>query len=89
ANDYLSAVAARAPSIDPHPSEVGVDEPDDQDGYVREWFIRSKSLLVALGVGTVDQLLKAVIRSRHGFVRLAGLSGKVVVLDEIHAYDTY
>jgi CRISPR-associated endonuclease/helicase Cas3 len=89
ADDYLAAVAARARAADPYPSEVGVDEPDDQDGYVREWFIRAKSLLVPLGVGTVDQLLKAVIRSRHGFVRLAGLSGKVVILDEIHAYDTY
>lgn len=74
---------------DPRPSEVGVDSPEPQDDHVREWFVRSKNLLVPLGVGTVDQLLKAAFRSRFGFVRLGGLSGKVVVLDEVHAYDTF
>jgi CRISPR-associated endonuclease/helicase Cas3 len=33
--------------------------------------------------------LKAVIRSGHVFVRLAALTNKVVVIDEIHAYETY
>jgi CRISPR-associated endonuclease/helicase Cas3 len=30
-----------------------------------------------------------VVRSRHQFVRLFGLAGRVVILDEIHAYDIY
>ncbi len=41
------------------------------------------------GVGTVDQALMGAVRSRHQFVRLFGLAGRTVILDEIHAYDLY
>src|SRR5690606_24557099 len=41
------------------------------------------------GVGTVDQALFAVLNVKHHFVRLFGLSNRVIVLDEVHAYDTY
>lgn len=71
------------------PTDVGRDDPDGSDVQAKEWFTRKKSLLVPLGVGTVDQALKAAIRSGHFFVRLTALSGKVVVIDEVHAYDVY
>lgn len=55
-----------------------------------EWFgQRRRPLLSAYGVGTVDQALYAVLNVKHHFVRLWGLSNRVVVLDEVHAYDTY
>ncbi len=55
-----------------------------------EWFMPKKRVLLApFAVGTVDQVLLAVLRVKHGFVRLFGLSGKVVIIDEVHAYDTY
>lgn len=55
-----------------------------------EWFThRKRGLLAPFGVGTVDQALLAVLRTRHVFVRLFALSGKCVVIDEVHAYDTY
>lgn len=55
-----------------------------------EWFLgRKRGLLSALTVGTVDQLLYAATRTRHVMVRHAGLAGRVVVLDEVHAYDVY
>lgn len=55
-----------------------------------EWFTaRKRGLLAPFGVGTVDQALLTVLQVRHGFVRLYGLSGKTVVIDEVHAYDTY
>ena len=40
-------------------------------------------------LGTVDQLLHAATRTRHVMLRHAGLAGKIVVLDEVHAYDVY
>jgi CRISPR-associated endonuclease/helicase Cas3 len=55
-----------------------------------EWFLgRKRGLLVPVTVGTVDQLLHAATRTRHVMLRHAGLAGRVVVLDEVHAYDVY
>lgn len=55
-----------------------------------EWFTyRKRGLLSPYGIGTVDQTLLAILQARHFFVRLFGLAGKVVVIDEIHAYDSY
>ncbi|WP_448576215.1 CRISPR-associated helicase Cas3' [Thermomicrobium sp.] len=55
-----------------------------------EWFTyRKRGLLAPFGVGTVDQALLAALRLRHSFLRLFGLAGRVVVFDEVHAYDTY
>jgi CRISPR-associated endonuclease/helicase Cas3 len=55
-----------------------------------EWFThRKRGLLAPFGVGTVDQALLAVLQTRHVFVRLFGLAHKVVLVDEVHAYDAY
>ncbi|HQP09653.1 MAG TPA: CRISPR-associated helicase Cas3', partial [Anaerolineaceae bacterium] len=40
-------------------------------------------------VGTVDQIFLSVLQTRHFFVRLFGLYGKVIIFDEVHAYDAY
>ncbi|MFC5846823.1 CRISPR-associated helicase Cas3' [Deinococcus petrolearius] len=55
-----------------------------------QWFShRKRALLSEYGVGTVDQALLGVLNVSHQFVRLWGLGNRVVVLDEVHAYDTY
>lgn len=55
-----------------------------------EWFLGHKrGLLSAITVGTIDQLLHAATRTRHVMLRHTGLAGRVVVLDEVHAYDVY
>lgn len=55
-----------------------------------EWLLgRHRSLLSPNGVGTVDQVLFAGTRTRFVMLRTAGLVGKVVVLDEVHAADIY
>lgn len=55
-----------------------------------EWFThRKRGLLAPFGVGTIDQALLAVLQTRHVFVRLFGLAHKVVIVDEVHAYDAY
>ena len=54
------------------------------------WFNSSKrGLLAPFAVGTIDQALMGVMNIKHGFVRTFGLAGKVVILDEVHSYDSY
>ncbi|MGE0451200.1 MAG: CRISPR-associated helicase Cas3' [Vicinamibacterales bacterium] len=84
---------AEANGIETFRSIVAVYDEDKQRlGGVRaeEWFLpKKRALLAEYGVGTIDQALLGVLRTRHGFVRLFGLAGKTVVLDEVHAYDTF
>ncbi|MBD3352619.1 MAG: CRISPR-associated helicase Cas3' [Candidatus Lokiarchaeota archaeon] len=55
-----------------------------------DWFTyRKRALISPFGVGTVDQIMLAVLPIKHFFVRLFGLAGKTVIIDEIHAYDIY
>jgi CRISPR-associated endonuclease/helicase Cas3 len=64
----------------------------DEVGKVRaaEWFTHKKrALLSEYGVGTIDQSLLSILPVRHQFIRLWGLANRVVVFDEIHAYDAY
>lgn len=65
---------------------------DDPTGVVAmSWFMQKskKTLLAPFGVGTVDQALLSILQTKHFFVRLFGLSHKVVIFDEVHAYDIY
>lgn len=48
-----------------------------------------KALLNPIAVGTVDQLLYSGVAARYVQLRHLGLANKVVVIDEVHAYDTY
>lgn len=48
-----------------------------------------RALLAQVGVGTIDQALMAVLPVRFATVRQAGLAGKVLLVDECHAYDPY
>jgi CRISPR-associated endonuclease/helicase Cas3 len=69
-----------------------LDQVYDAEGRVvaSEWHTaRKRTMLSPYGVGTIDQALMGAVRSRHQFVRLFGLAGRTVILDEIHAYDLY
>lgn len=70
---------------------ASIDETGNAPGpVVAEWFTyRKRGLLAPFGVGTIDQILLGALATRHGFVRLFGLAGKTVIIDEVHAYDTY
>ena len=57
---------------------------------VHTWFEGSKkALLDHFVVGTIDQLLLAALKQRHFMLRHLGMAGKVVVIDECHAFDAY
>ncbi len=48
-----------------------------------------RGLLEQYAVGTIDQAMLSVMNAKYSVLRLFGLSGKILVLDEIHAYDVY
>lgn len=66
------------------------DEANDHAEAAQEWFgPKKRALLAPFGVGTVDQVELAVLNVKHTALRMIGLAGKVVIFDEVHAYDTY
>ena len=50
---------------------------------------RKKSLLAQVGVGTIDQALLAILPIRHQSLRLLGLARNILIVDEVHACDSY
>lgn len=50
---------------------------------------RKKALLADVGIGTLDQALLGAVKARHQGLRLLGVAGAVLVVDEVHAYDVY
>lgn len=68
------------------------DERAGEDAAVvaHSWFTyKRRGLLAPIGIGTVDQALMAALRTRFTPLRLWGLWDKVLIVDEVHAYDTY
>lgn len=79
-----SATTSQEPEVAPD------NESQATGGQVLEWFRpRKRSLLATHGVGTIDQALMGALHVKHGFLRLFGLAGKVLLIDEVHAYDPY
>jgi len=69
-------------------SEVG--ESGDDRSLAAAWFRPTRrAMLAAHGVGTVDQAMLAGMNVKFGFLRLYGLADRVLVVDEVHAYDAY
>ena len=64
---------------------------DDKNGIsINQWLSgRHRALLPDFVVGTVDQILTAGIAQKFVMLLHFGLAGKVVVIDEVHSYDTY
>ena len=81
-----AALSARAT-----PVCVGMDEEDTDGELIAHRWLRGnkRGPLASFVVGTIDQVLFAGLKSRHLMLRHLALAGKVVVIDEVHAYDVY
>ncbi len=64
---------------------------DDAEFRCQSWLTdnRKKSLLAHAGVGTIDQAFLSVLKAKYQSLRLIGLVGKILIVDEAHAYDAY
>ena len=70
--------------------ENDVQYNSEEEKYIYHWLMPSrKAMLSQFAVGTVDQAMMASMCIRYGVLRLLGLTGKVFIIDEIHAYDLY
>lgn len=69
----------------PNASNVG----DAGAVVVNSWFSGKKSILTKFAVGTIDNLLLMGLKQKHLFLKHLGFSDKVVIIDEVHAYDSY
>ncbi|SFP52428.1 CRISPR-associated endonuclease/helicase Cas3 [Amycolatopsis arida] len=85
-DNYQGLVRARwLASIGDH-----VKNDHDDSIVVHQWLRgNKKGSLASFVVGTIDQVLLAGLKSRHLMLRHLALAGKVVVIDEVHAYDVY
>lgn len=69
----------------------GVDiEEKDGNISVNQWFSgRKTTSLDDFVVGTIDNFLMTALKQKHLALRHLGFSKKVVIIDEVHAYDSY
>lgn len=75
----------------PKSRNIHEEETNDKNTVsVNDWFSgRKLSMLDDFTVGTIDQFLLVALKQKHLMLRHLGFANKVVVIDEVHAYDAY
>ena len=86
---FRAAMPARHVPEKPYPGGDAADT--TASSACADWIAddRRKAFLADAGAGTIDQALLSVLPSRHQSLRLLGLMQRVLILDEVHAYDAY
>lgn len=84
---FVASVALSSQQVDSNYDKTEASA----SAYCNAWLAdsRKKALLADVGVGTIDQALLSVLPARHQSLRLLGLSDKILLVDEVHAYDPY
>lgn len=55
-----------------------------------DWFYgRKKGILSDIVIGTVDQVLQLALQTKHVMLKHLGFAGKIIIIDEVHSYDSY
>jgi CRISPR-associated helicase cas3 len=74
----------------PRGNTVNFDDITNGSVIINDWFSgKKKTALDDFVVGTVDQFLMVSLKQKHLALRHLGFSKKVVIIDEVHAYDAY
>lgn len=84
--------AFAATVLKPGPAECDAAQQDETaTARCKAWLAdhNKRALLAGAGVGTIDQALLGVLHSKHQSLRLLGLFRKVLIVDEVHACDSY
>ncbi|OHF35728.1 CRISPR-associated helicase/endonuclease Cas3 [Corynebacterium sp. HMSC074A01] len=71
---------------------VAEDEAHGSHGEVvaSSWMSgRRRGLLSNIAIGTIDQVLMLALEQRYSMLRHVALAGKIIIFDEVHAYDAY
>lgn len=91
ADDFWASVIAPADVSDAQGNETDVAELSTASAECAKWLAdeRRRALLAHVGVGTIDQALIGALRRKHGALRLGGLAGQILIVDEVHGYDPY
>ncbi len=72
-------------------SARGGNEEDDAAAWCAEWIAdsRRKAFFADVGAGTIDQAFLAVLQKKFLTLRQYGLAGRILLVDEAHAFDAY
>lgn len=69
---------------------INIDDKNHSWITTNQWFSGGKkTVLDDFVVGTVDNFLLLALKQKHLMLKHLGFSRKVVVIDEVHAYDAY
>ena len=87
----LTLVHGRAGVHEGFRALVGAEDDETPEAGCTRWLAddRRRALLADVGIGTIDQALLSILPTRFATLRLFGLTNRILIVDEAHAYDPY